>query len=691
MVSDPMSENSGTHIGVDIGGTFTDLVLIDGETGEFSMVKTPTTPLDRTDGVLAVLTDSDADLETVNRFTHGTTTATNAVLERKGARVGLVTTRGFRDTLEIMRINRERHYDLQWSKPVPLVPRRLRYEVTERVDYLGRVVVPLDEDGLKSTVEEMQAAGVESVAISFLFSFMNPAHEVAAKEIVAALWPGIPISVSSEILPEIREYERTSTVVIDAYIKPLMAQYFSDLEERLEAAGLACPVSIVSSNGGILPSIEARRAPVKILQSGPAGGVIAAAHLGRQSGFENLLAIDVGGTSFEVSLIEAGEPSRTTDAAIEWGIPFKVPLVDVKSIGAGGGSIASVDAGGLITVGPQSSGADPGPACYGRGGEEPTLTDAFVAIGAIDPEYFLGGKIKLHPEKAVRAIEDHVASPLEMNLRDAALGIITVAEGSMVSAMRVVSTQRGYDPRDYSLIAYGGAGPLVAVELARELAISKVLVPPFPGAFCAAGSLCADLRFDFVRSFLRPIATVDPQALTAMFRGLEAEALEAFNRVNYDGDPLLLRSGDFRYLGQNFEVNVELPAGDLNSDSIGLMVERFNDEHKKLFGHRKLDEAVELVTLRVMGVGVMDKPDFRTVHQSSDEVPQEKGHRPLTLMSGTTREVPVFDRNSLPPHWKYDGPLIIESSDSTILCGESDTVEIDDIGNALITVQGQEV
>jgi N-methylhydantoinase A len=685
-----MSENTGTRIGVDIGGTFTDLVLIDGETGEFSMTKMPTTPVDRTNGVLDVLVDSNADMESVTRFTHGTTTATNAVLERKGARVGLITTRGFRDTLEIMRINRERHYDLQWSKPVPLVPRRLRYEVTERVDYLGRVVVPLDEDGLKSTVEQMQAAGVESVAISFLFSFMNPAHEVDAKNIVESLWPGVPISVSSEILPEIREYERTSTVVIDAYIKPLMAKYFSDLEERLKTAGLACPVSIVSSNGGILPSTEARRAPVKILQSGPAGGVIAAAHLGRQSGFENLLAIDVGGTSFEVSLIKAGEPSRTTDAAIEWGIPFKVPLVDVKSIGAGGGSIARIDAGGLISVGPQSSGADPGPACYGRGGEEPTLTDAFVAIGAIDPDYFLGGKIKLHPDKAARAIEEHIASPLEMNLRDAALGIITVAEGSMVSAMRVVSTQRGYDPRDYSLIAYGGAGPLVAVELARELAISKVLVPPFAGAFCAAGSLCADLRFDFVRSFLSPIDAVDPQALTGMFRGLEAEALEAFERVSYEGEPLMLRSGDFRYLGQNFEVNVGLPGGDLNSESIELMVESFNDEHKRLFGHRKLDEAVELVTLRVMGVGIMDKPDFRNLHQSSEQIPLEKGRRHLTLMSRTSSDVAVFERASLPSHWKCEGPVIIESPDSTILCGENDTVEIDDIGNVLITVASPE-
>ena len=485
------------RMAVDIGGTFTDLAHIDGKTGILRMAKVPTTPSDRTIGVFDSLREDGVDLAEVSSFIHGTTTATNVVVERRGARVGLLTTRGFRDTLEIMRINREFHYDLQWSKPMPMVPRVLRYEVTERIDYRGRIVTPLDVEDVRAAVAQMRDAGVESIALCFLFSFVNSAHEEQARQIVTELWPEVPLSVSVDILPEIREYERTSTVVVDAFVKPVMEGYFQGLESGLKAKGLKYPISIIGSSGGILPIEEASRAPIKTVHSGPAGGVIGAAYLGKLAGYENLLAIDVGGTSFEVSLIEGGEPRRTTEAMIEWGIPLRVQQIDVNSIGAGGGSIASIDGGGLLQVGPESAGAEPGPACYAHGGERATVTDAFVAAGWVDPSYFLGGHVRLDAQLARDAIDKDVAVPLGMDTSEAAIGVLRVVLASMVGAMQVVSTQRGYDPRDYTLMAYGGAGPVVATELARELSIGRVVIPRFPGAFCAVGGACGGCPIRF--------------------------------------------------------------------------------------------------------------------------------------------------------------------------------------------------
>jgi N-methylhydantoinase A len=674
------------RIGVDIGGTFTDLVLFDGASGEVQMAKSPTTPGDLALGVFDVIRDSAVPLEHVERFVHGTTVATNAVLERTGARVGLLTTKGFRDTLEIMRINREYHYDLQWSKPVPLVPRRHRFEVTERIDYRGRVVTPLDEAELASAIGRMREAQLESIAICFLFSFMNPAHEQRARDVVGELWPEIPISVSSDILPEIREYERTSTVVVDAYVKPLLSSYFQGLDRTLRERGLRGSLTIMASGGGVLPVEEAAAVPAKTLQSGPAGGVIGAAYVGHEVGHDQLVAIDVGGTSFEVSVIDDGRPNWTTEGTIEWGIPFKVPLVDVKSIGAGGGSIASVDAGGLLQVGPQSAGAVPGPVCYGRGGELPTVTDAFLAIGAIDPAYFLGGKIPLDADRAREAIEKHLASPTGLTTDDAALGIIRVAQASMIGAMHVVSTQRGYDPRDYGLMAYGGAGALVAVELARELGIRRVIVPRFPGAFCAFGMLCADVRFDFVRSYLRRAEEARVEAIMDVVTELEHQATSALARVGHKGRSLLQRTADLRYVGQNFEVNVGVPAGPIEAAAIEEIITRFNEEHRRRFGHRKLDEPVEFVSMRVAGIGVTDKP--RLAAFAADGDPRPKSQREYVLVDGSREAVPILERDSLPAGWEAQGPMIVESTDTTILCGRGDILSIDTYGNVLIELAG---
>ena len=673
------------RIGVDIGGTFTDLVTFDSTTGELSMSKSFTTPADRTDGVLEVLVEGGVALAHVSQFVHGTTTATNAVVERKGGRVGLISTEGFRDTLEIMRINRERHYDLQWASPVPLVPRHLRFEATERVDYRGRIVTPLDTEALAATVAEMRAAAVESIAVCLLFSFMNPVHERQALDVIRQVWPEVPVSISSEILPEIREYERSSTVVIDAYVKPVMGAYFENLEQRLASGGLECGVTVISSGGGIVPVAEAKATPVRTLQSGPAGGVIGAAYLGEQSGYRNLLAIDVGGTSFEVSLIEGGVPSRTTEGFIEWGIPFKIPLVDVKSIGAGGGSIARIDPGGLIQVGPDSAGSEPGPVCYRKGGSLPTLTDAYVTIGLIDPAYFLGGRVRLDAGAAREAIRDQIAEVVGMTVTEAALGIVRVAEASMVGAMRIVSTQRGYDPRDYAMIAYGGAGPVSAVELARELGVGTVLVPRFPGAFCAFGGLCADIRFDFVRSYLRRMEELDLATLTTLSEELVAEGGSAMERIGVTSVPIMQFTADVRYSGQNFEVNVSFPPGPVTEATIDQVVDSFHAEHLRLFGHHKEDEALEFVSLRLAVIATTEKPEFTPPRpQGSSEA---KGRRRLFSSSGQIVEAPVFDRIALDVGWARPGALIIEEPDSTVVVrGTNDSTAIDNLGNIVVRV-----
>ena len=673
------------RIGVDIGGTFTDLVTFDSATGGLAMSKSFTTPADRTDGVLDVLAEDGVALSAVSQFVHGTTTATNAVVERKGGRVGLISTAGFRDTLEIMRINRERHYDLQWASPVPLVPRRLRFEATERMDYRGRIVTPLDTGALAATVAEMRAAAVESIAVCFLFSFMNPIHERQARDVISQVWPEVPVSISSEILPEIREYERSSTVVIDAYVKPVMGAYFENLEQRLASEGMECGVTVISSGGGIVPVAEAKATPVRTLQSGPAGGVIGAAHLGTQSGYPNLLAIDVGGTSFEVSLIEGGVPSRTTEGFIEWGIPFKIPLVDVKSIGAGGGSIARVDPGGLIQVGPDSAGSEPGPVCYSKGGTLPTLTDAYVTIGLIDPAYFLGGRVQLDAGAARDAISSQIADQVGMTAAQAALGIVRVAEASMVGAMRIVSIQRGYDPRDYAMIAYGGAGPVSAVELARELGVGTVLVPRFPGAFCAFGGLCADIRFDFVRSYLRRMEELDLVTLTTLSEELVTEGEAAMRRIGVTAAPIMQFTADLRYSGQNFEVNVSFPPGPVTDATIEQVVDNFHAEHLRLFGHHKEDEALEFVSLRLAVIAITEKPDFTPPRPEGS--PEAKGRRQLFSSDGRVVEAPVFDRSALGAGWAHPGALIIEEPDSTVVVrGTNDSTAIDDLGNIVVSV-----
>ncbi len=675
------------RVGVDIGGTFTDMVVLDERTGELSIAKSPTTPRAPIEGVLNAIRKLEIDPREVAYFVHGTTAATNAVVQRRGAKVGLITTHGFRDTLEIMRCHREFHYDLQWVKPKPLVPRRLRVEVPERIDYKGRVIRPLDEGSARAAVRKLRAHGVEAVAVCFLFSFVNPAHERRMKEIIREEWPEVYVSTSSEILPEVREYERTSTVVIDAYVKPLINHYFNSLERGLDEMGFRSDLMIMTSGGGVVTSAAAKEMPVYTLSSGPAGGVIGSVYLGQAIKERNLISMDMGGTSFDVSLVDGGQPRHTTEGEIEWGVPFRVPLIDVRSIGAGGGSIAWIDQGGLLRVGPQSAGAEPGPVCYGRGGEEPTVTDAYVALGIIDPEYFLGGELKLDKAAAEEAIGRRVASSMRMKLQEAAQGILDIAQANMVGALHIVSIQQGYDPRDFTLLAYGGASPVSASALAKELGIKKVVVPVFPGAFSALGMLTADIRFDYVRSYLARFDEVDMAKIAAIYAEMERQGAEALRREGFKGKPALIRSADLRYVGQNFEVATPVPGGrPLKAGDLKTIIANFNREHERQYAHSKLDEPIEFVSLRLASLGATEKPRLKRMG-GGDARRALKGRRPVYVKErGRFIGCPIYERTLLPAGVKLRGPAIVEEVDSTIFIGPRQVAEVDRFANVIINV-----
>jgi N-methylhydantoinase A len=673
------------RIGVDIGGTFTDVVVLDEETGALEVAKSSTTHHAPADGVLSALKKKLTDLSAVSYVVHGTTAATNAVIERRGARVGLVTTQGFRDVLEIMRGDRRYHYDLQWDQPVPLVPRELRFEVPERVDYRGRVIVPLDESEARAVARRLREAGVEAIAICFLFSFMNTTHETIMKQILKEECPEALVSVSSELLPEIREYERTSTVVIDAYVKPLMERYLRDLEKRLTEQGLTGDLMIITSGGGTVRSDRARQAPVHTLMSGPAGGAVGSTYYAGITGYSNVLAADMGGTSFDICLLDQGSPRFSTENSIEWGIPFKAPMVDIKSIGAGGGSIAWIDQGGRLKVGPQSAGAEPGPACYSRGGTEPTVTDAYVVLGVIDPEYFLGGELKLDKSAAEEAVADRVGAPLGLGLVDAARGIVQIAHANMAGALYELSVRQGYDPRDFSLLAYGGAGPMVADALAQEFGVPRVIVPLYPGAFSAFGMLTADLRSDSVRSHPSRASDADMETINEIYQELEEQGVEGLRQQGYTHRPTSIRWADMRYVGQNWEVRTSVPGGRrLTFEDIATIVGNFNMEHDRLYGHSRPGEPVEFINLRVTTVGTILKPGLRTISEGGADAGL-KGSRSVYFPSlGKFVDCPIYERDRLGAGARIIGPAIVEEMDSTVLVEPNHEAWVDGYGTIII-------
>jgi N-methylhydantoinase A len=674
---------SNARVGVDVGGTFTDVAVVDAD--GLSVLKVPSTPAapDRgvLDGIEAAETSADLAPPAVDFFGHGTTVATNALLEREWAETALVTTEGFRDALEIGRQTRPDLYDLHAERPPPIVERDRRFEVPERLDHRGEVVDPFDEDAARSVARAVADADVESVAVAFLFAFEDDAHERRMESILREEGVDCETSLSSEVLPEIREYERTLATTINAALEPVMNRYLGRLEEGVAAAGVPAAVRVMQSNGGMADAGTVRERPVNTLLSGPAAGVRGAAHVAGEAGFDDVLTMDMGGTSCDVSLIRDGDPVVTTEGGVG-DYPVTVPMVDVHTIGAGGGSIAWVDEGGSLRVGPRSAGADPGPICYGRGGTEPTVTDAHLLLGRIDPGAFFDGSAD---EAAVRAaVAERIADPLGMDVDEAAQGVVDVANANMERALRVVSVERGHDPRAFSLVAYGGAGPLHAADLAAELDVPRVVVPRSAGVLSALGLLIGDVVYEEGVSAVRPLSAVDPAALTDRFETMERAGRERLDAEGFPPDRRRFeRAVDLRYRGQSFDLRIPAPDGRLDRAALGAVADRFHEHHERRYGHASPEEPVELVTVRLRSRGVVDPPPLSVDGDDGSGAATPRTTRPATF-DGRRRETPVYDRERLGPSAALDGPAVIEGAESTAVVPPGADATVDDLGNVVI-------
>jgi len=606
------------RIGVDIGGTFTDVVLVDEETGRIGVAKVPTTPRDVTqgviDGIRQGLTRYRVDPTGVVLLAHATTIVTNALIEKKGAKAGFVATRGFRDVLELRRSSRADLYDLFQDAPAVLVPRRWRFEVTERIDAQGQVVTPLDESEIDGVIAAVRDAGLETVAVSLLFSFLNDRHERLLGERLRRALLGVGVYLSSEVLPEIREFERASTTAVCAYVGPLLVSYLDRLQRAVTALGLP-QLYVMGSSGGVFDIAEGLRMPAMAIESGPAAGVIAAALAGKEHGLPNLISFDMGGTTAKASLIADGEIAVTAEYEVggaghakRWlhgtGHPVRVPVIDLAEVSAGGGSIAWVDPGGALKVGPCSAGATPGPAAYGLGGSEPTVTDADVVLGYLDRKALLGGALAINLAAAEAAIRKRVADPLGLQVTEAAAAIVEIVNSNMAEALRIVSVERGHDPREFALIAFGGAGPVHAAALAAELQIPEVIVPPVPGAFSALGLVASDLKRDYSRTLYADLSALDPAQVAKALIEMEAMASEWLTAVAI---PLtrraLVRAADVRYRRQAYELTVPLAEGPIARASLDILADAFHEKHSRTYGHANPEEPVQLVNLRLTAIG----------------------------------------------------------------------------------------
>ena len=677
------------RLAVDVGGTFTDLALYNVETDQLEFAKTPSTPNDQSVGVAKGVRELaqrlDVDPAAIRFFLHGTTVATNTLLQRTGARTALVVTAGFRDVLQIGRQERPHLYDWRQRKPEPLVPRHLRFEVKERVLYTGDVLTPLDEADLQTLVERLGDAHVDAVAVCLLHSYANPAHEQAVGKAIGKALPGVELSLSHEILPEFKEYERMSTTAINAYVSPVVRRYLGNLERAISDEGVASDVYIMQSNGGTRGAAAAMERPVHTILSGPAAGVIGSVALSLEAGEKNTISVDMGGTSFDVCLSYQGEIRRTQESEIDK-LPVKVPMVDIHTLGAGGGSIAWVDPGGAMRVGPQSAGADPGPASYGKGGAEPTVTDANLVLGRLNPDGFLGGGMALDVELARKAVHDRLAAPLGLSVEEAADGIVRVVNAGMLKGIRVVSVTKGYDPREFSLIAFGGAGPLHASELAAELEIPRVLVPIAPGVTSALGLLMADLRHDYVRTVLSRGDEVEPGNLTSLYTEMESEARSEMEREGVASPDLaLLRMADIRYLGQGYELEVPVTGGALTETAIAEMIALFHQAHTRLYGYASPDNPIEVVNLRVTALAKMPRPrlEARAMNGSANPEAAKQAQREV-YFGGVASLADIYARSRLEPGDTMTGPAIVEQLDSTTVVWPRQTATVDPSGNLVL-------
>jgi N-methylhydantoinase A/oxoprolinase/acetone carboxylase beta subunit len=685
----------------DIGGTFTDLVLYDEMSGRLEVTKeltnaaAPTKPI--LEGLRALLSSLGIQPGDIKEVVCGATTlVTNLIIERKGAKVGLVTTKGFRDILEMRREGRYDLYDLTARFPSPLVPRSLREELAERIAPDGTVLIKPRLSDVRSLARRFKSAGVQSIAVCLLHSYRNPAHEKLVAKIFAACAPEICVSISCEVAPEIREFERMSSTVLNAYVRPFVSQHLRRLQADLRAIGLGAQIRIMQSNGGIIDASEGERVPIKLLESGPAAGAIATARLAKDMGHQNVVSFDMGGTTAKTCLISGGAPSvafefdtaRADRFKKGSGFPVRLPVIDLIEIGAGGGSIARVDRMGLLQVGPESAGANPGPACYALGGRQPTVTDADLVLGYLNPDYFLGGRMRLDVDRAKAAIEAGVATALGMTVSEAASGIFRVVNESMANSAKVHVAEKGKDPRNYVMLAFGGAGPVHAREVAKRLGIRTVLVPLSAGVFSALGLLLAPLSIDVNHTFFKPLADMHWNEIRHAYEDMERQAVGVLTIAGERAkDVSFARTLDVRYVGQGHEVNV--PFETAGTDNLTAQVrDRFYSVYAELFGHHMTDVEAEVVTLRIKASRAM--PDVNVAGAAarpSERGNPHKGERHAFFHElGDYIDVPVFDHQFLAPESRIEGPAIIEQRESTTLVGPGDVLTIDKIRNLVITV-----
>lgn len=677
------------RIGVDSGGTFTDVCLFEESTGRTEVWKVPSTPDDPSRGIALGVAEAlervGATPDQVSYFGHGTTVGTNALIQLRGAPTGLIATDGFRDLLEIGRQKRPDLYDLQADKPTVLVARDLRLEVPERVRHDGSVETVLDEQAVREAARTLKQAGVQSVAICFLYSFIRPEHEAIARRIVAEEFPEAFISSSSDVAPEFREYERMSTAVVNAYLGPIMHRYIERLGTRLNELGLKVKPHLTQSNGGVIGFEQAARLPVRTVLSGPSTGVVAAQAIGEQIGIGNLITFDVGGTSSDVALLQDGECQLASEAVVH-GYPIKAPMLDIHTVGAGGGSIAYVDNGGLLKVGPRSAGANPGPVCYGLGNTEPTVTDANVVLQTLNPTHLLAGRMEIDRQLAVDAIAG-LAEKLGLGVMETAQGILSVVIANMARAIRVISVQRGHDPRDYALVAFGGAGPLHAARLAKELEMTRVVIPRSPGILCATGLLLTDLRADFASTQLRILDEDALSSINSAFQTLEQQANAWFEEERIAAhDRTLARSVDVRYLGQNYEIAVPMLDSHANAQTLTAIAERFAVEHERLYGFAAPDNPIQLVTCRASAAGQVRKAVFLpSPEQGADASAARIGARQVWMPElGDFVECPIYDRALLGAGNLIQGPAIIEQMDTTTIVLPGMTAKVEPYLNLIL-------
>lgn len=677
------------RIGIDVGGTFTDVTLLNSETGRYYTYKLSSTLQDQS---LAIANGTKETLELygvpvseIEYFGHGTTVATNMIIERKGAKTALITTKGFRDLLEIGRQTRPSLYNIMEDKPETLVKRSLRKEISERVTAKGDILRDVDRDEVRAVLKELKEQGVESIAVCFLFSFLNSRNEKIVEECIKEVWPEAYYSVSSTILPEFREFERLSTTVINSYLGPRMKMYIHNLRQRIKEVGVTVEPYITQSNGGVMSISSTIQTPVQTALSGPSAGVMGAVYIAEAAGFKDIITYDMGGTSTDVSLVKDGIAEYTTKRKV-CGLPSGVPMIDVHAVGAGGGSIAQIDNAGALKVGPESAGANPGPAAYGHGNENPVVTDANLVLGRINPHYVLGGRLKIDAELSKKAVKKKIADPMGIGTEEAALGIVKVVNSNMARAIRVITVEKGHNPSDFTLVAYGGAGPLHAVHLAQEMGIRTVLIPPAPGALCALGLLTADIKKSYVRTAIASYDEMTPEQINAVMSSLRDEGSAWLDSEKVPNERRKFHGiAEMRYVGQNYELQVEIPTENITVSDIEKMKQDFFVAHEKNYGYYNPNAPVQFVNFRCEATGIVKKPNLAELENTLDDPSKaEIGRRVVHFEESGAVDCPVYDRAKFGRAERVNGPCIIEQMDSTTVVPPNTWFSIDKFGNLII-------